>query len=79
MGFLKILGRILIITALVSSAYYHLQQPTKSVDEFKANYRTVDQLSNQYLNYDIPWDNVPLPLFRLIGSWESECSDFSRL
>lgn len=42
MGFLKVFGRILIITALVSSAYHHLQHPTTSVEEFKTNYKILD-------------------------------------
>ena len=58
MGFLKLLGSILIITALASSAYHHLERPNLSIEEFKSNYHTVDQLSYTYLNFDIPYDNV---------------------
>lgn len=79
MGFLKLLGRVLIITALVSSAYHHLERPSHSVEEFKANYQTVDQLSNTYLKYDIPLDNVPSLLQRLTGFWAQEFSVFSKL
>jgi hypothetical protein len=78
MGFLKLLGRILIITALASSAYHHLERPVASVDEFKSNYHTIDQLSYTYLNFDIPYDNVSNALLRLTGSWESESSAFSK-
>lgn len=78
MGFVKLLGRILIITALASSAYYHLQHPTTSVEEFKANYQIVDQLSNQYLSFDIPYDNVFIHSTRPTGSWEYEFSDSSK-
>jgi hypothetical protein len=67
MGFLKLLGRVLIITALVSSAYHHLKRPNHTVEEFKANYNTLDQLSKTYLQYDIPLDNVRLDLIRQIG------------
>jgi hypothetical protein len=67
MGFLKVFGRLLIITALVSSVYHHLNQPNLSVEEFKTNYKAVDTLSATYLDYDIPFDNVPLGLFRLTG------------
>ena len=42
MGFLKLFGRVLIITALVSSAYHHLQNPTTAVEEFKTNYKVID-------------------------------------
>lgn len=78
MGFLKLLGRVLIITALVSSAYHHLERPTQSVEEFKANYNTLDQLSNTYLKYDIPLDNVSSFLVRPTGWWAPEFSVFSK-
>jgi hypothetical protein len=78
MGFLKLLGRVLIITALISSAYHHLERPSHSAGEFKANYQTLDQLSNTYLKYDIPLDNVPSLLQRQTGCWALEFSGFSK-
>jgi hypothetical protein len=78
MAFLKLLGRILIVAALASSAYHHLQVPTTSVEEFKANYQIVDQLSNQYLSFDIPYDNVKLLSIRPTGSWEFASLDSSK-
>lgn len=69
MGFLKVLGRILIITALVSSAFHHLRTPQLSVEEFKSNYKTLDTLSATYLDYDIPFDNVGVRLCRQTGCW----------
>ena len=58
MGFLTFFGRVLIVTAIVSSAYYHLEHPENSINEFKDNYSTIDALSNQYLKFDIPLDQV---------------------
>lgn len=59
MGFILLVARVLIITALASSAYHHLNFPNNSVNEFQNNYRLLDSLSNQYLTFDIPFDNVP--------------------
>ena len=79
MGFISLLGRVLIITALVSSAYHHLQHPGKAVDEFKSNYNIVDKLTNQYVGFDIPYDNVRKLIFRPTGSWAFVSLVFSRL
>jgi hypothetical protein len=59
MGLLTFVGRVLIITAIVSSAYFHLNAPERSVQEFQANYSTLDALAQQYLSYDLPLDHVP--------------------
>ena len=67
MGFLTFFGRVLIVTAIVSSAYYHLEHPENSISEFKDNYATIDALSNQYLKFDIPLDQVFPPLKRQTG------------
>lgn len=61
MGVLKFIGRVLIVLSLVSSAYLHLQVPTLSTKEFSDNYAVLDNLSQQYLQFDLPWDNVPIP------------------
>lgn len=58
MGFVTFLVRFLIVTAIASSAYYHLEHPEKSINEFKDNYATIDALSNKYLEFDIPLDQV---------------------
>ena len=79
MGFFKFTARVLIVTALISSAYHHLNDPSSAVKEFTSNYKVIDHYSNQYLSYDIPFDNVTLPWPRLTGLPLSECLDFSRL
>ena len=78
MGFLKFTARVLIITALISSAYHHLNNPNEAIQEFNVNYKVLDEISNQYFSYDIPYDNVSLLLLRLIGAPLFEFSDFSK-
>jgi len=58
MAFLKFIGRLLIVLALISSSYLHITSPAKSTQEFSQNYKLLDDLSVQYLQYDIPFDNV---------------------
>jgi hypothetical protein len=76
MGFLKLFGRVLIVIAIVSSAYLHLNAPEKSVQEFQANYSTLDNLSQKYLSYDLPLDHVPDTPRRPTGDWQSRSSAF---
>lgn len=57
MSFITIFGRILIATALISSAYLHYSR-SDNIEEFKTNYAVVDRLSNKYLSFDIPFDKV---------------------
>lgn len=45
MSVLTVLGRILIVTALVSSAYLHIYQSHLSTKEFSRNYAVIDELS----------------------------------
>jgi predicted Abi (CAAX) family protease len=72
---LSFLGRLLIVTALISSAYIHYQNPSKNVGEFVANYKIVDELATKHLDYDIPYDNVNLDLSRPIGSKSPKFSE----
>jgi len=58
MGFITLLGRILVVAAIASSAFNHLESPQTSIEEFQQNYQTLDSLSQQYLKYDIPIDQV---------------------
>jgi hypothetical protein len=67
MSALSFLGRLLIATAIVSSAYIHYQHPAKNTDEFIANYNAIDKFSNQFLEFDIPLDNVEIEIHRPIG------------
>lgn len=60
MSVLSFLGRLLIATAIISSAYSHFEHPTKSSTECITNYKNVDLLSNKYLDVDIPFDDVKL-------------------
>ena len=76
MSFFKFLGRLLLVTALVSSAYHHLQQPDRSVEEFKTNYKTLDELSNKYLQYDLTFDNVLILISSITGAQELRFSDY---
>lgn len=78
MGFLLFVARVLIVTALASSAYHHLNAPQTSVLEFQTNYKILDTLSNQYLSFDIPYDNVPSSPLRPTGSPVSSSSDSSK-
>lgn len=78
MGVLTFLGRFLIVTAVLSSAYFHLNSPEISLQEFQTNYATIDSLSQQYLKYDLPYDHVPLAPFRPTGNWRLRSSAPSR-
>jgi hypothetical protein len=69
MGLLTLIGRVLIVAAIASSAYLHLNAPERSIQEFQANYSTLDGLSQQYLSYDLPLDQVPPSPRRPTGSW----------
>ena len=69
MGFTTLIGRVLIVTAIASSAFSHLNMPDRSLVEFKDNLATIDALSQQYLNYDIPLENVEMGLGRRTGRW----------
>lgn len=72
MGLLKVFGSILIVAAIASSSYFHLESPEESVQEFQSNYATLDSLAQQYLKYDIPLDQVLLPQCRLTGKLQSK-------
>ena len=63
MGLIKFIGRILIVTTIISSAYFHLETPQASLQEFKENYNHIDNIAKQHLKYDIPLDNVLTCLF----------------
>lgn len=78
MGLLTFLGRFLIVTAVLSSAYFHLNSPEISLQEFQTNYATLDSLSQQYLKYDLPFDHVPLSPRRPTGKSRSRSSVPSR-
>jgi hypothetical protein len=45
MAILTLVGRVLIVAALVSSAYLHIYQSHLSAKEFSGNYSVVDGLS----------------------------------
>lgn len=74
MSVLSFIGRLLIATVLVSSAYLHYQHPTKATGEFITNYKVLDELSNKHLEFDLPYDNVTAPTCRPTGSRSSESS-----
>ena len=78
MGVLTFLGRFLIVTSVLSSAYCPLNSPGMRLQEFQTNYATLDSLSQQYLQYDLPYDHVPLASFRPTGNWRSRSSAPSR-
>lgn len=58
MALLKFIGRLLVITSIISSAYFHLETPQAGLQEFKTNYSHLDKITNSYLEYDLPLDNV---------------------
>ena len=72
MSFLSFLGRLLIATALISSAYLHYSHPSNSIKEFVDNYNVIDALSSKHLDFDIPYDNVGIILYRRTGRKLSE-------
>lgn len=44
MAILRFLGRLLIVTVLISSAYHHLVKPEASLNEFQINTATLNTL-----------------------------------
>ena len=77
MGFATQVGRVLIVIAIASSSFSHLSMPDRSLVEFKENYATLDKVSQQYLNYDIPLDNVYVHVVRPTGPWQLRSSGLS--
>ena len=67
MGFVTFVARVLIVTAIASSAFSHLDQPDRHLQEFKDNYAVVDGLSQTYLQFDLPYDNVLISTSRPTG------------
>ncbi len=58
MSIIKTIGRLLIITVLISSAYLHISKPEASLELFKNNYNHTTTFVEKYAPGVLPIHNT---------------------